>query len=566
MKNILFILMALISLLSIEAFSQVPKDDGTCSQYSQEYFHKAVMASDTIKLYEGLQKSSSCLEMLRLFLVKGNHIDMLRYVLRVTKYEGNSSENYGSSDQLMRAAMENLLANTNEDVKNGTAAKAAKVVKILQENGVKILTGNGRNSYNNQPHPLAYIIQTKDLKTIKLLHENKIDLSGTCEINLESKIDFKKCDGYWCCNPIDLAVDAESKEIYQYLNELGYKTLLEQVFLKKIGDIAKFLKANKLEECSIECNSAKPSSNSIIQFSDSLKERYDDLCKKQLVDKIKKMPKNKITPALQAYIDVDGKIIQNRDWIGIDIEDAPKEGVRVTKVVEGSPAKESGIMIGDIIRNRRNVNEFKEYLKFLNLGIGKKVEFIILRGNGKKEMSILVNIGINQNSIDKITELLKANKLEESIEECGITQPTPSISERPTVGMPKIEFSDDSLKKKYYDLCEKQLFDKVRKLPKNKINSPELASIYYDKYSYIQGKVFQNDGKMILITESGYGGGTAMVQISNPIIGSCMLTESQNKYIPFSGYVKYLGTKTYNSLLGKQTVPNYQLLWCGKLN
>jgi len=193
MKNTLFILMALISLLSVEAFSQeVPKDNGFCSQDLQEYFAKAVMASDTAKLYEGLQKKSSCFESLLLFLVKGNHIDMLRYALRVTKYEGSSSENHGISDRLMQSAMSNLLSNSSEDVKNGTAAKAAKVIKILQENGVKILTGNGRNSYNNQPIPLAFIIQRDDLKTIKLLHENKIDLSGTCKINLEDKIDFKK--------------------------------------------------------------------------------------------------------------------------------------------------------------------------------------------------------------------------------------------------------------------------------------------------------------------------------------------------------------------------------------
>jgi hypothetical protein len=167
--------------------------------------------------------------------------------------------------------------------------------------------------------------------------------------------------------------------------------------------------------------------------------------------------------------------------------------------------------------------------------------------------------------IKKVEELLIANKLEDGINECGIAPSNSDVDMQKghiiiALDMPEIRLSDDSLKGKYYDLCKKQLVDKVRKLPKNKINTPRLASVYYDQYYQIVGDVIQNDGKMILVTATPLHN-TVMVQISGPIIGKCALTP--NKYIPFNGCVKYLGEKTYPTLLGKQTVPNYQLLFCG---
>ncbi|MDR0516453.1 MAG: hypothetical protein LBH25_05340 [Fibromonadaceae bacterium] len=150
--------------------------------------------------------------------------------------------------------------------------------------------------------------------------------------------------------------------------------------------------------------------------------------------------------------------------------------------------------------------------------------------------------------ITKITALLKANKLEESLGECKQAKLNPN--------------------EKITDLCKNQLVAKIKKLPKNKINSIELAKIYYDCDSEdgnednckaIAGYVFQNNGKMLLIEDIGLGH-TVMIQHTGHI-GRCQL-EPNSMRIPFLGYAKYLGRKTYTSLLGNQSVPNYQLLFC----
>jgi|GEM_PF-6321176 len=271
-------------------------------------------------------------------------------------------------------------------------------------------------------------------------------------------------------------------------------------------------------------------------------------------------------------------LAQNRAYIGIGFEDASPTGVRVISYDKNSPAEKSGIAWNDIIISVKGnaIKDGNDLRKvFALLSIGENVEFEILR-NGKN-IKISMNIAIHpheedtnkmlKESIEKITELLKANKLEECIKECGmeISQDGFEMTGLENVilnlGRPRTQlgkFGEDSLKEKYYDLCEKQLVDKIRKLPRNKINTPALAGIYYDKYYRLYAKIFQNDGKMILGT--GALGNTVMIQLSKPIIGNCMLTH--NEYIPFTGYVKPLGNKTYSSLLGKQTVPNYQLLFC----
>jgi len=145
---------------------------------------------------------------------------------------------------------------------------------------------------------------------------------------------------------------------------------------------------------------------------------------------------------------------------------------------------------------------------------------------------------------------LKANKLEESIKECGFAL-SPNTSETVTVDIPNIKFNNDSLEKKYYDLCKKQLLSKIQKLPLNKINSKELAEIYFSPY-YGHSSL-QNDGKKaILELTRDYD---FIVKHS----GQCFMREGT--YI--NGYGKYIGEETYTTIFGeKRTLPAFQLLWC----
>ena len=155
-----------------------------------------------------------------------------------------------------------------------------------------------------------------------------------------------------------------------------------------------------------------------------------------------------------------------------------------------------------------------------------------------------------QEKVDKITELLKANDLEGYIKECQRTDLRSNFN------------------KKISDLCEKQLFREIKKLPLNKITSPELANIYFapieddNMFPYttpakntnviFTGKVIQNTGKMAILTHPSDT--DFMVKHS----GQCILRENQY----FQGYGKYIGETTYTTIFGQRTVPTVQLLWC----
>jgi hypothetical protein len=144
-----------------------------------------------------------------------------------------------------------------------------------------------------------------------------------------------------------------------------------------------------------------------------------------------------------------------------------------------------------------------------------------------------------QQDITEITALLKANKLEKCLDKCKET-----------------DFASDE---KITDLCKNQLAGKIKKLPKKSITSVALAEIYFTDSEKVVGFVIQNDGKMLLVEEIAFK--TIMMIQHTGHIGECMLRPSRQ--IPFGGNVKYLGEKTYTTVLGvRQSVPNYQLLWC----
>jgi len=166
-----------------------------------------------------------------------------------------------------------------------------------------------------------------------------------------------------------------------------------------------------------------------------------------------------------------------------------------------------------------------------------------------------------EEKVEKITALLRINKLDESLDKCNWIE--------------RNFETDEIFDKKIKDLCKKQLIDKIKKTPKNKI-TPKIAPIYYDNYEDIVGDVIQNNGGIILldsffqeeIGENIYMYKTIMVQTSGHIIGglkACIAPSGGGKY--FQGYAKYIGKKTYTTIFGEQKiVPNFQLLWCSRFS
>jgi hypothetical protein len=140
---------------------------------------------------------------------------------------------------------------------------------------------------------------------------------------------------------------------------------------------------------------------------------------------------------------------------------------------------------------------------------------------------------------EEMKQLLKENKLQECAEECY----------KPF----EAELSKDSL---FRDLCEKQLANKIRKLPKNKIKTVALARLYYNNPQQIMGYIFRDEGKFVWMQDLVWKH-TVMVQYSAGYIGECRLRP--NHQIPFAGYAIYLGD-VHTVAFGN--VPNYQLLWC----
>jgi hypothetical protein len=225
-----------------------------------------------------------------------------------------------------------------------------------------------------------------------------------------------------------------------------------------------------------------------------------------------------------------------------------------------------------------------------------------------------LNNSINrQKEMDGISQLLKVNKLEECSEQCKEilsrreefnrrTQPMAADTSadmqafkqwlnqsypekpkpKPTAADSIEEIYRQSLTKKdtenegnFYkkiaDLCEKQLIDKIKKLPISKIKSEELASIYFSPVSLevneflfgqkfpkknsnviFMGDVIRNDGRRAILSAAG----TDFILRHS---GQCPLREGWVR----DGYGKYLGEETFTTVLGaRRTLPAIQLLWC----
>jgi len=155
---------------------------------------------------------------------------------------------------------------------------------------------------------------------------------------------------------------------------------------------------------------------------------------------------------------------------------------------------------------------------------------------------------------EQIQNAIKANKLGEAVDICNSN----ILNYYAKVNGVVVEIGPfKSIEDEILEICYKDLVSKIRKLPLNKISSNGEADIYFSQagYTEVRGTVIQNDGKMALLSTLGLNE-IFMLQHS----GKCTLSQRQI----FSGYAKPLGNKTYTTVTGaRQSVPNYQLLWCG---
>ncbi len=100
-------------------------------------------------------------------------------------------------------------------------------------------------------------------------------------------------------------------------------------------------------------------------------------------------------------------------WLGVTVQDltedlagyfgtADKTGVLVAKVLEKSPAQESGMKEGDIIRkfNNKDIKDVRELLDIVGSAeVGKKVKVTVLRN--KKELILNAEIGERPQEVEK---------------------------------------------------------------------------------------------------------------------------------------------------------------------
>jgi hypothetical protein len=251
--------------------------------------------------------------------------------------------------------------------------------------------------------------------------------------------------------------------------------------------------------------------------------------------------KNNPSPSSQQAYEGSLYFVKNcEDWVNSKGSSELERFKKVKKLFEPILAQEREQKRKQATQDsikQKSANEILALIKNnseIDLILGKCKEYASTYTALKECKSIQDSVATQQDIIE-ITALLKANKLEECLDKCN-----------------KYKQKTDE---KIADLCEKQLVGKVKKLPKNKIKSKELAKVYYHPdYEWIAAKMFHNYGKIALAETMGYNK-TITVQISESI--GCDF--KNNDYI--IGYGKYLGMK---SLTVQGSVPHYQLFWCGE--
>ncbi|MBX9623196.1 MAG: PDZ domain-containing protein [Gemmataceae bacterium] len=87
-----------------------------------------------------------------------------------------------------------------------------------------------------------------------------------------------------------------------------------------------------------------------------------------------------------------------RGFVGVEVDDA--DGVKVTKVLEGSPADKAGFKVGDVVQSVKvakaaDVDELKDLTKALaKAGVGVKLTVTVKRGDAPKDLTLELGKGL----------------------------------------------------------------------------------------------------------------------------------------------------------------------------
>jgi len=86
--------------------------------------------------------------------------------------------------------------------------------------------------------------------------------------------------------------------------------------------------------------------------------------------------------------------LKRRGWVGIEMDiDEVTHAVKVTRVVEGSPAKAAGLLPGDVLLSANGValaDEAKMKKQWESLSPGKTIEYLVLRDGVEKKISLIL--------------------------------------------------------------------------------------------------------------------------------------------------------------------------------
>lgn len=84
--------------------------------------------------------------------------------------------------------------------------------------------------------------------------------------------------------------------------------------------------------------------------------------------------------------------LKRRGWVGIEMDiDEVTHAVKVTRVVDGSPAKAAGLAAGDVLIAANGValaDESKMKKQWESLVPGKTIEYLVLRAGAERKISL----------------------------------------------------------------------------------------------------------------------------------------------------------------------------------
>ena len=162
-----------------------------------------------------------------------------------------------------------------------------------------------------------------------------------------------------------------------------------------------------------------------------------------------------IDVAMNVVDQIKTKGTVSRGWLGVQIQDVTRDlaesfnmdrpyGALVAKVIPDSPSEKAGIKIGDVIIefNGREIDTSGELPPVVGLtSIGKKVNVKVIREGNKKNISVVIGLLPNANTLASII------KTEKELNKLGIAVSDLTKDERKRLDIPKYGVLVQTVKK-----------------------------------------------------------------------------------------------------------------------